>query len=65
MTKITEKLNGSTKAVFATVIAFLGALQTAMLDDVVTNAEWVTIAAATVAAAALVYGVSNDKNTVL
>ncbi len=60
-----EKVNGSMKAVFATVIAFLGSLQTAMLDDFVTNSEWVTIAGATVAAAALVYGVSNDKDTVL
>ncbi len=60
-----EKINGATKAVFATVIAFLGSLQTAMLDDVVTKSEWVTIAAATVAAAALVYGVSNDKDKVL
>lgn len=60
-----EKLNGSMKAVFAGVIAFLGALQTAMLDDVVTNAEWVTIASATVAALALVYGVSNDPKKLL
>lgn len=58
-------LNGSMKAVFATVIAFLGALQTAMLDDVVSSSEWITIASATVAAAALVYGISNDKDKVL
>lgn len=60
-----ENLNSSMKAVFAGVIAFLGSLQTAMLNDVVTNAEWVTIASSTVAALALVYGVSNDPKKLL
>lgn len=66
------KLNESMKAVFAGVTAFLGSLQVALLPvtlpdgtalpAVVTGAEWVTIASATVAALALVYGVSNEKS---
>ncbi len=59
-------LNGSMKAIFAAVLAFLGSLQTAMSGGSgVTGEEWVIIASATVAALALVYGVSNDENKVL
>lgn len=60
-----KALNGSMKAVFAGAIAFLGSLQTAQLDNVVTSAEWTSIIAATVAALALVYGVSNAQDKVL
>ncbi len=70
-----EKVNTSMKAIFAGVTAFLGSLQVALLTTTlpdgtvmaatVTGAEWVTIASATVAALALVYGVSNDKHKLL
>ena len=59
------KINEYTKAIVAGATAFLGTLQVAQLDNVVTSAEWTGIAGATIAALALVFGVSNDKNQVL
>lgn len=45
----------STKAVVATVattvLAFLGALQVALVDNAVSSTEWITIATATIMAA--------------
>lgn len=50
------------KAVYAGLVAFLGALGTAMTDDIVTGSEWVTIASATVVAVGAVYGVTSTDS---
>ncbi len=63
MTKPT--INGSMKSILAALIAGLGSLQTALLDDTVTGSEWVAVVAATVAALGFVYGVSNEKHKLL
>lgn len=47
------------KSIVAALVAGLGALQTAMQDDVVTHNEWIAVASATVAALGLVWGVQN------
>jgi hypothetical protein len=47
------------KAIIATLVAALGALATALTDDVVTGSEWVTVALAAVVAAGGVYGIAN------
>lgn len=47
------------KALVATLVAGLGALSTAMVDDRVTQGEWVTVATAAVVALGAVWGVPN------
>lgn len=47
------------KAIMAGIVAFLGGLYQALLDNHVTPNEWVTIVMATVAAVGLVFGVPN------
>jgi hypothetical protein len=51
------------KSVVAALVAGLGALQTALVDNVVTNTEWITVAAATAAALGLVWGVQNKADS--
>ena len=58
-------LDGSMKSIFAALVAGLGAYQTAILDNQVTQAEWVNIVVVTLAALGLVYGVSNSPDKVL
>jgi hypothetical protein len=48
------------KAIFGGLMAFLGALGTALTDGHVTTLEWVGVAATTVAAAAAVWGIRNE-----
>lgn len=63
-TKATKAILG---AAVATVVAFLGALSTALDDNVVTGQEWVTIALATVTAlggvGGVVYAVRNKPKS--
>lgn len=47
------------KAFVAAGLAFTGSLGTALLDSTVTPAEWCTVAGATLAALALVWGIPN------
>ncbi|WP_422733989.1 hypothetical protein ACN26Y_29820 [Micromonospora sp. WMMD558] len=47
------------KAVVAALLAGLGALGTALVDNTVTPAEWVTVAGATLAGLGVVYAVPN------
>ena len=47
------------KAIVACLLAGLGALGTALVDDAVTPAEWVGVATAALAALGLVYAVPN------
>jgi hypothetical protein len=49
------------KAYAAAVTAFLGALGTAMVDNVVTAQEWVGIVSTTVAATLFVFGLRNAE----
>lgn len=51
-----------TKAVVGALVAGLGALQTALVDDRVTGNEWVMIASTTLAALGLVWGVPNSPD---
>lgn len=48
-----------TKAVVAGLLAGLGALGTALVDNTVSPAEWVGVASATLAGLGLVYAVPN------
>lgn len=51
------------KPVYAALVAFLGALGTALADDeAVGPIEWVAIATATVVAAGAVFGVAGTEN---
>ena len=52
------------KAIYATVLAFLGTLGTAITDETVTGGEWITIATATILAAGGVYGLANRPTDV-
>lgn len=47
------------KSIVGALIAALGALGTALTDDVVTNAEWVAVALAGLVVLAAVFGVPN------
>lgn len=47
------------KAVIAGLVAGLGGLELALLDNVITAPEWVKIASVTVAAVGFVWGVPN------
>lgn len=49
------------KAIVGAVMAFLGALGTALTDGSVTANEWVTIASFTVGALAVIWGVPNKQ----
>lgn len=60
-----KSLNGYAKAIVGALVAGGGAYQTALLDNHVTQSEWVNIAVVTLAALGLIWGVSNDKDTVL
>lgn len=53
------KLNVYAKAIIAGLVAGLGALQVASGDNVITTAEWIQVASATVAALGFVWGVPN------
>lgn len=53
------QVNKIAKAVVGAVVAGLGALGTAMVDNVITGPEWVYVAGATVGALAIVWGVPN------
>ena len=52
-------MNRYAKAIVAALVSGLGSLQVAQADNVVTNAEWIQIASATIAALGLVWGVQN------
>lgn len=52
------------KAIYATVLAFLSTLGTAYSDQMLTGAEWITIATATILAAGGVYGLANRPTDV-
>jgi hypothetical protein len=47
------------KAIVGAVLAGLGGVEIALMDDVVTTSEWVRVAITTVAALGLVWGVQN------
>ncbi len=47
------------KAIVGAVVAGLGALELALMDDLVTLPEWIRVASVTVAALGLVWGVQN------
>jgi len=53
------KINAYAKAIVGSVIAGLGSLQLALMDAVISGAEWVTVASVTLAAFALVWAVPN------
>lgn len=53
-----------TKSVVAALLAGLGALQVALLDNVVTQNEWITVGAAALASLGLVWGVPNIREAV-
>jgi Iap family predicted aminopeptidase len=56
------KVSGVTKylkAIAAALTTFTGAVAVAQADQVITNVEWVTIAAATLGALGVVWGVPN------
>lgn len=53
------KVKEIAKAVVGAAVAGLGALGAAVADNVITGPEWVAVAAATVAALGLVWGVPN------
>lgn len=48
-----------TKAFTAALLAGLGSLQVALVDNEVTTVEWITVAIATISALGLVYAVPN------
>jgi hypothetical protein len=52
------------KAIVALILAFLGALGTALTDGVVTPLEWVAVATATVTTAGTVWAVPNKTESV-
>lgn len=54
-------LNPYAKSVVGALVAGLGSLQVALVDNHVTTVEWITVASATVAALGLVWGVPNGR----
>lgn len=58
-----DTFKGMAKAILAAIIAGLGALSTALVDDKsigqITDGQWVTIVLATVVALGGVYGIRN------
>lgn len=48
------------KALMGAVLAGLGSLEVALVDDAVTTVEWIRVAIATVATGGLVWGVPNE-----
>jgi hypothetical protein len=55
-------INQYAKAILAAIIAGLGSLQVALLDETVTASEWVVVALATISALGLVWGVPNASS---
>lgn len=55
----TSKPTTATKAIFGGLSAFLGSLAVALADNGITPVEGVTVAATTVTALGVVYGVTN------
>lgn len=53
------------KAIFGALAAGLAALGTAASDGTITTGEWIGVASAVVAAAGVVYGVSNTPDGVI
>lgn len=49
------------KALVATAVAGLGALSTALVDDRISQGEWVTVATAAVVALGAVWGIPNRQ----
>lgn len=54
-------LNKYAKAIVGALVAGLAVLQTAMQDEVMTNNEWVAVAAAVVGALGLIWAVPNSN----
>lgn len=52
-------MNKYAKAIVGALVAGLGSLQVALVDNVVTHTEWITVASTTLAALGLVWGVQN------
>jgi hypothetical protein len=52
------------KAIVGALIAGLGVVEFALVDDVVTYTEWVRVSVTSLAALGIVWGVSNDKPAV-
>lgn len=50
------------KAIVGTIIAGLGSVEVALNDGVITGVEWIQIASAIVAAAGLIWGVTNTPS---
>lgn len=56
-------LNKYAKAIVAALIAGLGSLQVALVDDAVSLMEWINIAGVTLAGLGIVWGIPNAKDT--
>lgn len=50
------------KAIVAALIAGLGSLQVALVDDAVSAMEWINIASVTLAGLGLVWGIPNARD---
>jgi hypothetical protein len=54
-------LSKYTKSIVAALVAGLGSLQVALVDNVVSTTEWITVGSAVLAALGFVWGVANTK----